>query len=86
MTSSILRLCTRRAWLRNSFKARSYELQPIKQKLVELIALMEAGVDFADDVPALGGVGMIFSMLGRFAPGWMSCCGRSLTASWFMKA
>ncbi len=29
-------------------------MQPIKQKLVELIALMEAGVDFAeDDVPVL---------------------------------
>ena len=34
--------------------ALSHRLQPIKQKLVELIALMEAGVDFAeDDVPVL---------------------------------
>jgi tRNA modification GTPase len=29
--------------------ALSHRLQPIKQKLVELIALMEAGIDFADD-------------------------------------
>jgi tRNA modification GTPase len=34
--------------------ALSKRIQPIKQKLVELIALMEAGVDFAeDDVPVL---------------------------------
>ena len=34
--------------------ALSHRLQPIKQQLVELIALMEAGVDFAeDDVPVL---------------------------------
>src|SRR5579884_3337581 len=29
--------------------ALSKRLQPIKQKLVELIALLEAGIDFADD-------------------------------------
>jgi len=34
--------------------ALSKRIQPVKQKLVELIALMEAGVDFAeDDVPVL---------------------------------
>src|SRR5262249_60547283 len=34
--------------------ALSTRLKPIKQKLVELIALLEAGVDFAeDDVPVL---------------------------------
>ena len=36
--------------------ALSRRLQPIKQKLVELIALLEAGIDFAeDDVPVLPG-------------------------------
>ena len=36
--------------------ALSKRISPIKQKLVELIALMEAGVDFAeDDVPVLAG-------------------------------
>ena len=34
----------------------SRRLQPVKQKLVELIALLEAGIDFAeDDVPVLPG-------------------------------
>ena len=36
--------------------ALSRRLQPIKQKLVELIALLEAGIDFAeDDVSVLPG-------------------------------
>ena len=40
--------------------ALSRRLQPIKQKLVELIAVLEAGIDFAeDDVPVLPGAQII---------------------------
>ncbi len=45
--------------------ALSKRLQPIKQKLVELVALMEAGVDFAeDDVSVLHG-GEILKRIGE---------------------
>jgi tRNA modification GTPase len=40
--------------------ALSKHLQPIKQKLVELIAVLEAGIDFAeDDVSVLTGLGIL---------------------------
>ena len=54
--------------------ALSHRLQPIKQRLVELIALLEAGIDFADDdVPVapseqvLAGLGGIREPLQRLA-------------------
>ncbi len=41
--------------------ALSHRLQPIKQKLVELIALLEAGIDFADDDVPVASAEQIFA-------------------------
>ena len=49
--------------------ALSKRLQPIKQKLVELIALLEAGIDFADDdVAVLPGGRILQGIAGIHAP------------------
>jgi tRNA modification GTPase len=54
--------------------ALSHRLQPIKQRLVELIAVLEAGIDFADDdVPVaanqqvLGGIAEVRELLEKLA-------------------
>jgi tRNA modification GTPase len=49
--------------------ALSRRLQPVKQKLVELIALLEAGIDFAeDDVSVLADAKILDAMAGVRAP------------------
>jgi tRNA modification GTPase len=49
--------------------ALSRRLQPIKQKLVELIALLEAGIDFAeDDVSVLSGEAILLHISAIRAP------------------
>jgi tRNA modification GTPase len=49
--------------------ALSHRLQPIKQKLVELIALLEAGIDFAeDDVSVLPGKHILEHLAAIRAP------------------
>ncbi len=66
--------------------ALSKRITPIKQKLVELIALMEAGVDFAeDDVPVLASsiiLARIEEVCGADWPSWRD---RSPTESWYTK-
>ena len=52
--------------------ALSRRLQPIKQKLVELIALLEAGIDFADDdVAVLSGDAILDHIFCVHKPLWM---------------
>ncbi len=47
----------------------SHRIQPIKQKLVELIALLEAGIDFAeDDVAVIPGAQILERIAGVRAP------------------
>ena len=54
--------------------ALSRRLQPIKQKLVELIAVLEAGVDFAeDDVSVLPAERILETYLGQFVRPWTTC-------------
>ena len=49
--------------------ALSHQLQPVKQKLVDLIAILEAGVDFAeDDVAVLPGERILERMAGVERP------------------
>ncbi len=45
--------------------ALSHRLQPIKQKLVELIAMMEAGIDFAEDDVAVMPAEQILSRIAE---------------------
>jgi tRNA modification GTPase len=45
--------------------ALSHRLQPIKQKLVELIAVLEAGIDFADDDVPVASPGQILAGLSE---------------------
>ena len=45
--------------------ALSHRIQPVKQKLLELIAVMEAGIDFADDDVPVAPTAQIVHAIGR---------------------
>ena len=66
--------------------ALSRRVQPIKEKLVELIALLEAGIDFAEDDVSVLPAERILKNIWKFVAPWTSLRGPSHTESWFMRA